>query len=325
MQPEHFLIRHHFRDFDEFAQTTRDWNLIIRQLERGSFEGDLLQFGIGDIQAGYAAFHPGTYQQGEPPQGLRTLCILSNPSSHLIWRRKTIPANAVMVFPQGADIDAVSIGGGVEVLTLSIPDEHLAGLSKLLGFLDLEQLFNGEDVITVIPKAITELRRSLHRFWRKLQKNPAKLETPSIRYELEFELPRKFLSALSCSREKIPKPNFRMRDLALSRIEDYLEEFPNDPHTVRDLCRVANVSERTLQYAFRERFGIPPKSFLLAQRLNGVRRELKNADNMSTTITDLATQWGFWHMGQFASDYRQFFGELPSATIGRTRSINRTG
>jgi len=319
MQPEHFLISHHFRDFDEFAQTTRDWNLIIRQLERGNFEGDLLQFGIGDIQAGYAAFHPGTYQQGAPPQGLRTLCILSDPSSHLIWRRKTIPANAVMVFPQGAEIDVVSIGGGVEVLTLSIPDERLAGLSKLLGFLDLEQLLNGEDVITVIPKAITELRRFLHRFCRKLQKNPAKLETPSIRYELEFELPRKFLSALSCSREKMPKPNFRRRDFAMSRIEDYLEEFPNDPHTIRDLCRVANVSERTLQYAFRERFGMPPKSFSLVLRLNGVHRELKNTETMSTTITDLATQWGFWHMGQFAADYRQLFGELPSATRKRTR------
>lgn len=325
MKPEHFLIRHHFRDFDEFAQTTRDWNLIIRQLERGSFEGNLLQFGIGDIQAGYAAFHPGTYQQGEPPKGLRTLCILSDPSSHLIWRRKTIPANAVMVFPQGADIDVVSIGGGVEILTLSITDERLAGISKLLGLLDLEQLLNGEDVITVIPKAITELRRFLHRFCRELKKNPAKLETPSIQYELEFELPGKFLTALSCSREKMPKPNFRRRDLALSRIENYLEELPNDPHTVRDLCRVANVSERTLQYAFRERFGIPPKSFLLALRLNGVHRGLKNAETMSTTITDLATQWGFWHMSQFAADYRQFFGELPSATIGRTRSINRTG
>jgi AraC family ethanolamine operon transcriptional activator len=115
-----------------------------------------------------------------------------------------------------------------------------------------------------------------------------------------------------------------MRDLALRRIEDYLEEFPNNPHTVRDLCRVANVRERTLQYAFRERFGMPPKSFLLALRLNGVRRELKNADTMSTTITDLATRWGFWHMGQFAADYRRLFGELPSATRVKTKSINWT-
>ncbi len=46
----------------------------------------------------------------------------------------------------------MSIGGGLEVLTLSFSDELLAGISKLLGFLDLEQLLNGEDVIIVIPK-----------------------------------------------------------------------------------------------------------------------------------------------------------------------------
>lgn len=149
----------------------------------------------------------------------------------------------------------------------------------------------------------------------ELQKSPAILETPSIRYELEFELPRKFLAALSGSREMMPKPNVRMRDLALKRIEDYLEEFPNAPHTVRDLCRVANDSERTLQYAFRDRFGIPPKSYLMALRLNGVRRDLRRADPDSTRITDLAIKWGYWHMSQFAADYRRFFGELPSNTI----------
>jgi AraC-like DNA-binding protein len=63
----------------------------------------------------------------------------------------------------------------------------------------------------------------------------------------------------------------------------------------------------------------------LALRLNGVHRELKNADPISTTITDLANRWGFWHMSQFAADFRRFFGELPSATIGKTRLINRTG
>ena len=108
MRPEYFLIRHHFRDFDEFTQATHAWNLNIRQLGRGNFDGDLLQFGNGDIQAAYAAFRPDTYQKGEPPQGLRTLCILSDPSSHLIWRRKTIPSNAVMAFPSGAELDAVT-------------------------------------------------------------------------------------------------------------------------------------------------------------------------------------------------------------------------
>jgi AraC family ethanolamine operon transcriptional activator len=175
-------------------------------------------------------------------------------------------------------------------------------------------LLNGRDVIAVDPQVTTEIRRFLHRICRELQINPAILETPSTRYELEFELPRKFLAALSGSREMMPKPDVRMRDLTLKRIEDFLDEFPHVPHTVRDLCRVANVSERTLQYAFRDRFGILPKSYLMALRLNGVRRDLRSADPDSTRITDLAIKWGYWHMSQFAADYRRFLGELPSNT-----------
>lgn len=323
MQPEHYLIRHHFSDFDEFAHTARAWDLNIRQIERGGFEGDLFQFGTGDFQVAHAAFKPGTYQQGAPPNGFRTLCILSDPTSHLIWRRKTIAANAIMVFPIGAGLDAVSKGGRLKVFTLSFSDKLLVDIGQTVGFLDLDKLLNGQDVIVAKPQSIVEIRHFLYWICRELTKHPTKLDNHSIRYELEFELPRKLLVASSESHEKMPKRIFRMRDLALRRVEDYLKEFPNTPHTVRDLCRVAKVSERTLQYAFRERFGIPPKSFLLALRLNGVRRELKNTSTKPSTITDLATQWGFWHMSQFASDYRCLFGELPSETIGKKKIESR--
>ena len=33
------------------------------------------------------------------------------------------------------------------------------------------------------------------------------------------------------------------------------------------------------------------------------------------TIQDIASHWGFWHLGQFAQDYRHLFGELPSDTL----------
>ena len=32
-------------------------------------------------------------------------------------------------------------------------------------------------------------------------------------------------------------------------------------------------------------------------------------------VVDIANAWGFWHSGQFAADYKQLFGELPSTTL----------
>ena len=55
--------------------------------------------------------------------------------------------------------------------------------------------------------------------------------------------------------------------------------------------------------------------FSTAQRLNGVRRQLYHADSSSIKIADVANHWGFWHLGQFAVDYRRLFGELPSEPL----------
>ena len=90
--------------------------------------------------------------------------------------------------------------------------------------------------------------------------------------------------------------------------------------TVADICRVTKVSERTLQYGFLEHYDITPKAYLRAVRLNGVRRDLKLANPEEARISDIASRWGFWHLGQFAADYRRQFAELPSQTLaGKTK------
>ena len=70
----------------------------------------------------------------------------------------------------------------------------------------------------------------------------------------------------------------------------------------------------TLVHAFREHLGVTPKAYLRAHRLNGVHRDLVEA-GPGAVIADVTNCWGFWHMGQFAADYRQHFQELPSETL----------
>jgi AraC family ethanolamine operon transcriptional activator len=85
------------------------------------------------------------------------------------------------------------------------------------------------------------------------------------------------------------------------------------------LCAVGDVSERTLQYAFRERFGLTLAAFLKARRLAAVRHELMYAVDERSTVGDISATFDFWHVGQFAADYRRIFGEPPSETLWRSR------
>jgi len=56
--------------------------------------------------------------------------------------------------------------------------------------------------------------------------------------------------------------------------EDFAMEQSNDRLYVTDLCRMAAVSERTLEYAFKEIMGLTPITYLTRVRLHRVRQAL---------------------------------------------------
>ena len=85
-----------------------------------------------------------------------------------------------------------------------------------------------------------------------------------------------------------------------------------------ELCQQAGCSQRTLEKCFSKRFGVTPKKYVKCLRLAQVHQELRNFDTSGyDSIIELAGIHGFWHMGQFAADYRRIYGELPSNTLKR--------
>lgn len=105
-----------------------------------------------------------------------------------------------------------------------------------------------------------------------------------------------------------------LRRRSARHIEEILRECVADPPSLIELCRIAKVSERTLHKAFQESFGMPPKAYLRAMRLDAARRRLSRGEGPVTTV---AADLGLFHFGRFAVQYRTMFGEPPSETLRR--------
>ncbi|MBN3759918.1 helix-turn-helix domain-containing protein [Burkholderia sp. Ac-20365] len=119
----------------------------------------------------------------------------------------------------------------------------------------------------------------------------------------------------STSLEPVAIPARPRRQWIVSEARDYVLANRDRPVGVPELCEHLHVSRRTLQYCFQDVLGLAPANYLRAIRLNGARRELCGAAPGERTVQDVAAAWGFWHLSQFATDYRKLFGVRPSETL----------
>lgn len=96
---------------------------------------------------------------------------------------------------------------------------------------------------------------------------------------------------------------------------DYIKANAHLLPDITQLCAISQLSERSLQYGFKEKFGITPVQYLRIFRLNMAHKELISASKKHTTVANIALNWGFVELGRFSRDYKTLFNELPSQTL----------
>ncbi len=311
-----YAVRRQFVDFDELAEETRQWDLDLRQMDRGKFHGELLQFGLSGAHVSEARFGRALVQKGTPPIGLRTIAVPANQNVQFSWRGQPVSGQDLVIFPSGADLSCVSTPD-FHIYTCSFPENMLASISDAISLGELDDLSEGEGVVRCRMAAIRSVRKCLHKLCNAIRDGRLALTNQELVDHATGDLPMRLLSTISTAHRGSSPRITRKREMALVRAETYVEQFAQENISVRDICHAAQVSQRTLEYAFFERFGMTPKAFLIAHKLNAARRELRSADATKENVATIANRWGFWHLGQFAADYREQFDELPSQTLRR--------
>jgi AraC family ethanolamine operon transcriptional activator len=224
--------------------------------------------------------------------------------------------------PEGACVEVITRRDYVDV-TVAVDLHAWQRQSQWLGECALATS-RGSWVATPGPLWINRLRRTVRWLFTAIQQYPQAMSRPEIRASLADQL---VVAMADFGRERAdaerPTRDARVQQrIAVERAREYIRGKLAEPLPLSELCRYAHVQARSLEYGFREITGLSPIAYVKSLRLNAVRRDLSRTDAAEHSISEIALDHGFWHLSQFAADYRKFFGETPTSTRHRARALH---
>ncbi len=285
-------------------------DMEIVQTEPGAVCLDGMLAKTGDFILSHVMVDRKFHHNGHTPLGYRTFTVSACEQREVLTRRQWFSHDQIVLAPESCETEGMGYAG-LNLFSLSLHEDDLEHVSRMAD-IDLVAVSQGDGAIfTPLPKSLAALRKVLWEVHQMGQGNPLTNWFSTAAETLKSAL----ATCLATTVEHKGYPAPKRRDHAYNTVLKYMMGNLDTIISVKDLCREGNVSERTLLYIFRDRLDVTPKEFLQACKLRKVQHDLLSGE--AKTVTDAATRWGFWHMGQFAADYRKMFGELPSATLKR--------
>lgn len=208
----------------------------------------------------------------------------------------------------------VTFGAGQRVLIVML-DRVLLEEFMSAGQLEIPDWLGAQDRLTLSPQASA----TAGSVFLRLLNRSAKERIPPAALEREVLQTVAGLLRASVTPAKGAGCALPLRRRGYERALQCLE-VAADMEDVRvdQLSLAAGVSQRTLEYAFREFAGCSPREYLKRRRYHKIRRNLLTAEEGSS-VQDIASRQGIFEFGRMAGEYRRMFGELPSESLARRR------
>lgn len=281
------------------------WDLDFLQIESGPMETKALLRADPDLALVDIQMNRRVCQRGVSPSAGVTFGLPLHPTLSS-WRGKPLETNGLLNFGSGREFECVS-NAEFNAFTISLSQRFLETLCRQSGMPFPAEV--EEPALVPVHRRAEDLQEVMA-LCRRLLTEPISPFGPMEKEELGL-----LVLNLACDTEALQDRSRAAERARAVRIALELihTQASDEELTIGGLCSAAGVSWRTLDRGFHETFGVGPKAYLNRLRLNRVRAELLRV-RKSRKIVDVANDWGFWHMGQFAKDYRRMFGELPSST-----------
>lgn len=304
-----------FTDPDEFATSVRQGNLEVTVTERGTFSSGLIRIDLHRLWMQHFTETLPQITHVADWGGRAAISFQTSPGSSLSRYGIEMPPGTVMRHAEAQSYYLKSGGCGYGAMSLPVADLALVGSALT----DCDLLRQKSPQLISPPLAAMAKLQRLHAAAMTLAKDsPEIIIHPEAARGLEHALTEAMVDCLSIgSLQKKRDLTIWQHAKIMQRFHRLIAEKSDEPLYIPELCLAVGASERTLRICCVEQLGMGPKQYLMLRRLNFAHQALIKSDPTQTTVTDIATQYGFWQFGRFAGTYKSFFGELPSATLAR--------
>lgn len=321
------VTTHRATDIAEMVTAQPQWRLSYQQLSAGGYEGRIAYAALPRLHLTQESLSRAARQQGS---------LLAD---HVGLALAQSPIGACRFHGQLAGPDVVMVGLG-HALDLITPDDCLL-LATLLPRADFmtmlwhwhprlaEQARSATMTLRLAPGQARHLRNVMQGLLRVLAEPIASAgaDCSAALQQMQDALVLAWQDALqppitpASMREDAANTASRSKlvQRACEHVHDRIQQHAEPPPTLLALCQAVGASPRKLAYCFGDVLGMSPARYLRLMRLNGAHRDLVHGADQALTVHEVATRWGFWHLGAFAQDYRRLFGRLPSETLGRRK------
>lgn len=310
-----------FSEPDEFAAAFQNSGVQLSPLAAGSFTGHIARVRLHSLhmqrnsESGPSVSHV-TLRAG------RTYVTFHTAPGLSAFR------NGVELGPNGIGLLAADEPyfrrslGPVHMGSMSLPVEemHVAGITAI-GRDDLTPLANPL-MVSPSPGAMAKLRRLHGSVGMLAEAAPELIAHPEVARGLEQTLILAMVACLNTGKVHEDRSAQRRHQAIMRRFFALLEADPGHSWYMAEVARAIGVSLRSLAICCEEHLGISPKRYLHLRRMYLARHALIRANAAVSTVTDIATQYGFWQFGRFAVEYKLQFGEAPSVTLRRPEAAH---
>lgn len=303
---EYSINRFHYssKEFDEFGAMMRAALVEEKLLESGHFLGTINTVQTSHVIVSNININRKVLQIGSAPPGYISF-VICDPLVFYSWRKHEMKKGMIGVL-WDKEHQSVS-GSGIKGLPISIEEKFFIQLCRIKGYPELVDLLRKSETLYLLENDLAKISQ-LTKFITQNKDLP----NNTIYQLIEEKLLDLLIKGISKTFTK--KTDIDITHPKFVGVIDYIHDNLCNISSVRQICENTQVPERTVQRLINKKYNISPKIYLNNLRLNEVRKELKK-DSNSSRVFEIASEYNFWHMGQFSKDYKNLFGELPSDTL----------